>query len=260
MVDQSQLIFDNSTKLTRPLVDLILQQSTSLPFEVIEAQSTARREIRHEVKQSQSVLCNELFTKLPASLQRSMEVASETGASTWLSMLPIQEHGFALHKGAFRDALCLRYGWQPILLPSTCVCGKTFSIEHALNCPCGGYPFIRHNELRDITATLLTEVCHSVGTEPGLQPLSGEFLKYKTTNDADDARVDIAAENFWCRNRQKSYFEVKMFSPFAKSYVKESLIQCDHHLELNKKCAYEARVREVELGCFTPLAGVFYFW
>ena len=50
LVDQSQLIFDNSTILTRPLVDLILQQSTSLPFEVIEAQSTARCEIRREVK------------------------------------------------------------------------------------------------------------------------------------------------------------------------------------------------------------------
>ena len=97
-----------------------------------------------------------------------MEVASETGASTWLSMLPIQEHGFALHKVAFRDALCLRYGWQPNLLLSTCVCGKTFFIEHALNFPCGSYPSIRHNELWDITATLLAEVCHSVGTELGL--------------------------------------------------------------------------------------------
>ena len=33
----------------------------------------------------------------------------------------------------------------------------------------------------------------SVGNEPGLQPLSGEFLKYKTANDADDACVDIVA-------------------------------------------------------------------
>ena len=253
MIDQSQLLFDNSTRLTRPLVDLILQQSTSLPFDVIEAQSTARCKIHQELKQSQSVHSNELFAKLPASLQRSMEVASESGASTWLSLLPIQEHGFALHKGAFRDALCLCYGWQPNLLPSTCVCGKTFSIEHALNCPCGGYPSIRHNELRDITASLLTEVCHSVGTEPCLQPLSSEFLKYKTANDADDARVDIVAENFWCCNRQKSYLDVKVFNPFAKSYVKETLTQCYRHLEKDKKRAYEARVREVELGCFTPL-------
>ena len=35
--------------------------------------------------------------------------------------------------------------------------------------------------------------------------------------------------------------------------MKESLTQCYHRLELDKKRAYEARVHEVELGCFTPL-------
>ena len=75
-----------------------------------------------------------------------------------------------------------------------------------------------------ITATLLTEVCHSVGTEPCLQPLSGEFLKYKTANDADYACVDIVADHFWCRNRQKSYLDVKVFNPFTKSYVIDPML------------------------------------
>ena len=44
-------------------------------------------------------------------------------------------------------------------------------MEHALSCPCGGLPSIRHNELRDITAALLSEVCHNVGIEPPLQPV-----------------------------------------------------------------------------------------
>ena len=44
-----------------------------------------------------------------------------------------------------------------------------------------------------------------------------------------------------------------MFNHLAKSYVKESLTQCYRHLEMDKKRAYEARVREVEPGCFTPL-------
>ncbi len=35
-----------------------------------------------------------------------------------------------------------------------------------------GFPSIRHNEIRDITANLLTEVCHDVSVEPGLQPLT----------------------------------------------------------------------------------------
>ena len=129
------------------------------------------------------------------------------------------------------------------VLFATCVCGKTFSIEHALNCPCGGYPSIRHNELRDITATLLTEVCHSVGTELVYNPY---LVSFSSTNDADDPCVDIVAENFWCCNRQKSYLDVKEFNPFAKSYVKESLTQCYRCLELDKKCVYEARVHEVE--------------
>ena len=81
-------------------------------------------------------------------------------------------------RGVFRDALCLRYGWRPPLLPLTCVGGKRFTVEHALRCPCGGFPSIRHNELRDITAELLTEVCRCVGVEPTLQPLTGEQLSY----------------------------------------------------------------------------------
>jgi len=38
--------------------------------------------------------------------------------------------------------------------------------------PFGDFLTIRHNEFRDLTATLLTEVCHNVLTEPALQPIS----------------------------------------------------------------------------------------
>ena len=90
----------------------------------------------------------ELMEKLPNSMQRSLNLAADKGASTWLSTLPIEEHGFALHKSAFRVALCLRYGWQPALLPSHCVCGKKLSIDHAFNCTHGGFLSVRHNEIR----------------------------------------------------------------------------------------------------------------
>ena len=78
--------------------------------------------------------------------------------SSWLVALPIQKHGFSLHKSAFQDALCLHYGWQPSLLLSACVCGHAFTTDHALNCHMGGFPTICHNEVRDLTANLLTEV------------------------------------------------------------------------------------------------------
>ena len=75
------------------------------------------------------------------------------------------EHGFLLHKGEFRDALCLRCGWNHRNTPISCNCGTPFSVDHAMTCHMGGIPTIRHNEIRDIAATLLTDICHNVATE-----------------------------------------------------------------------------------------------
>ena len=105
-----------------------------------------------------------------------MELTQEKGASCWLTALPIEQFRFHLHKRDFRDALALRYGWLPSQAPTHCACGKSFTVEHALSCPKGGFPSIRHNEVRDLTAILLTEVCHNVSIEPDLQPLTGEQL------------------------------------------------------------------------------------
>ena len=52
--------------------------------------------------------------------------------------------------------------------PQTCSCGSQFTVDHAMVCHMGGFPTIRHNEIRDMTASLLTEVCHNVATEPPL--------------------------------------------------------------------------------------------
>ena len=77
-------------------------------------------------------------------------------------------------------------------IPSNCTCGVKFSVEHALSCSKGGFPSIRHNEIRDLTANLLTEVCNDVCIKLGLQPIDGEGL-----TDQDGARLDIAANGFW---------------------------------------------------------------
>ena len=61
-------------------------------------------------------------------------------------------------------------------LPQACVCGKSFSMQHAFSCPCGGFPSISHSEIRDLTASLLSEVCCDVGVEPAPQPLDCEPL------------------------------------------------------------------------------------
>ena len=101
---------------------------------------------------------------------------STRGASSWLTSLPLEEFSFTLHKGPFRDAIALRYGWQPWHTPTTCACGSNFSVEHALSCPKGSFPIVRHNEVRDLVANLMmSEVfCHYVCIDPTLQPITGE--------------------------------------------------------------------------------------
>ena len=156
----------------------------------------------------------DLKTRLPQHLLRSAKLASEKGAYSWLTALLITAHGFALHKGAFRDALCLRYGWTPTNLPSECVCGVTFITEHALTCPTGGTTIIRHNEVRDIMANLLTEVCHDVRIEPHLQSIADNTFSTLGAASNDDARLDVVASGFWGGRFEKTFLDVRILNPY----------------------------------------------
>ena len=106
--------------------------------DIIVCQRQAKAEVVPLKCEHQSTSASALKSALSVDLQRILSYAAETGASSWLTALPVEEHGFALHKGAFRDAICLRYGWHPSGLPSICACSKTFTVEHAMNCPTGG--------------------------------------------------------------------------------------------------------------------------
>ena len=84
--------YSNSEKITEPLVALILQQKQICPTDTW----TEMERIKVDVKKD-----------LSESLKRRVELAKEKGASVWLMALPLDMNGFALHKSAFRDALCL---------------------------------------------------------------------------------------------------------------------------------------------------------
>ena len=117
----------------------------------------------------------------------------------------------------YDDALALRYGWLPANMPTSCACGAVFSVEHALSCPKGGFPSIRHNEIRDYTAYLLSEICHNVSTEPHFQPIRGEVHTYASANFQDGARLDAAADGFWGSRFERAFIVVKVFNPYAPS-------------------------------------------
>ena len=177
LLNLSHMEYTASQKISQPLTNHILQQLTTYPAHIKEEQhaaiATNYRLKRHQLQQSASDL-----STLSPSLQRAMTLAQEKGASSWLTALLINEFGFALHKGAFWDALgCLFMPphHAPVVTASPCM-------EHILSCPKGGFPSIRHNEIREITTTLLSEVCHDVAIELHLQTLSGEAFPHATPN------------------------------------------------------------------------------
>ena len=138
-------------------------------------------------------------------------------------------------------------------MPSKCECGNTFNVEHALSCAKGGFPSLRHNEVRDITASLLTEVCSEVCVEPDLQPVTSDQLNGASANSQDGARLDVSANGVWGGIFQKTYFDVRVFNPLAPSNRNQAPASVYRKHELEKKRAYQQRIQEVEHSSFTPL-------
>ncbi|XP_062523730.1 uncharacterized protein LOC134198370 [Corticium candelabrum] len=120
-------------------------------------------------------------------------------------------------------------------------------------CQKGGFPTLRHNEIRNITADLLREVSTDVTIEPVLRPLDGEQFAHRTAITDDNARVDISARGVW-RHGERAFFDVRVFYPNAASNRKHSSLKSAYVSHENeKKRAYGERIREVEHGSFTPL-------
>ena len=214
--------FEASQRLTQPLTSLLTDQSFSFSVDILLNQERIRKAIHQERKTHSKSEADALITELSEDLHHAIVLAQEKGASSWLSALPIREHGFTLHNGAFRDAMALRYGWTLKEILVECVCGKSFTMEHALSCQRGGFLTSRHNDVRDLTTSLLSEVCSNVSIEPALQELNGETL-HGSANSQKGARMDIAVDGFWGPRREQTFIDVRIFKTFSPSKGKCSL-------------------------------------
>ena len=122
-----------------------------------------------------------------------------------------------------------------------------------MRCKTGGFICRRHDEVRDITASLLREICLDVAIEPQLIPQEkGEEFRYKTANSQADARLDISARDFWTRG-QRAFFDIRVFDPLAPSYRNMSLQASHEKNEKDKMRKYGQRVIQIEQGSLTPL-------
>ena len=86
-----------------------------------------KTQVRKQVRDCLRAQAASLLSELDSESRRVLELAAEKGAYSWLTA---KHYGFHLHKGAFRGALHLCYGWTPPNLPTTCACGKPFTVSH----------------------------------------------------------------------------------------------------------------------------------
>ena len=160
----------------------------------------------------------------------------------WLMSLPLKEMGFNLNNREFRNGLSLRDDWSITDIPSTCLCGEPFTIDHAMICMRGGSVIQRHNELRDLEAELPNMVCkHAVTELVPLQDVEGEQL----------TRGWIYMHVVFGSPSDQPFFDVRVCHPKAESY-RDLEPQQIYRLH-EKKRQYSTRVLDIEHGTFTTL-------
>ena len=85
-------------------------------------------------------------------------------------------------------------------------------------CRHGCLTVICYNELRDLTASWLHEVCYDGAVEPPSQPLTSEAIVPTSANRRDDARADVHARGFWGR-QQGAFLILGCFIPMHLAIV-----------------------------------------
>ena len=137
-------------------------------------------------------------------------------------------------------------------LPSKCVCGEIFSVDHALICKKGGFISKRHDNIRDLLTVLLNKVCVDVQSEPHLIPIKTEKFNLRSANTNDDSRLDVKARGFWTRD-QTAFFDIRVTHVGSQSNKNRDTNTVFRQHELETKRQYMQRVLDVEQGSFTPL-------
>ena len=242
--------YGNSVSASKQLSSNILDQISHLQFDTRTYNNTKNNIVKKRLEEHQKVL-EDLREKMSNDQLRANELSQQKGASSWLGCLPLKREGFSLNKREFYDGVRLRYRWTPKYMPSTCICGKRFDVDHAISCQKGGFIHRRHDELKELIGHIAGDLYCDVEIEPNLLPMTGETLHH-SANKQPDARLDISIRGFWQRG-ERAFADVRIFNPFAQTHLNQKLEKCFSNNEKEKKRAYGQRVIEVEHGSFTPL-------
>ena len=136
-------------------------------------------------------------------------------------------------------------------MPSVCVCGDNFNVDHAMICKRAG---LSSNAIMNwgIWRRKCFARCVMALKLNQFYKKSQEKSWLREANTAPDARLDIVARGFWERQRS-AFFDVRICPPNADSYRDMELNQIYRQHETEKKRQYASGILEVEQATFTPL-------
>ena len=80
------------------------------------------------------------------------------------------------------------------------------------------------------------------------------------SNSEQNARLDVAANGVWGGRFERTFFDVRVFNPFAKSNMDTPLATTYRRHENDKRRQYEQRVIQVEHSSFVPLYSFLCHW
>ena len=244
--------FNASLDITAPHVNSIVSK---LHHSSTRADGGKKCEINAKRRAAAKSPIERIDGSLSPDLLQAVQQTRDKGARSWLNAIPMEEHGLALNKQEFRDSLCLRYNLPLPNLPSYCVCGEMFTVNHALSCKNGGFVAQRHDTIRDLLTSHISKVCRNVEKEPLLQPLDNEVFNRQSTVTSREAMLDMKAGGFWTPG-VTAFFDVRVTHVNSRSNQGKytatiSSQRARKREELKRK--YSQRVMDVEMGTLTPL-------
>ena len=108
--------------------------------------------------------------------------------------LPIEEFGFTLHKGAFRDAIAFRYEWPSPRIPVSCDCGSWNLLYRAQKVDFHHFAITRSGTC---LLTCYQKFAMTSVSNPAYNHFQQRQLNGASSNVQDGAHLDIVANGFW---------------------------------------------------------------
>uniref|UniRef100_A0A0G4H122 Uncharacterized protein n=1 Tax=Chromera velia CCMP2878 TaxID=1169474 RepID=A0A0G4H122_9ALVE len=150
--------YKTSAAASEAIIEAILQGEDIDTDEHVKRGQKARAAHKEAVEKEWERLGSQSGQAASEDQCEEVKQSKEKRQSGWLTATPLKEYRMNLSPDEFRDTMTIRYQGRVGGEKNRCEgCGGRWSLQHALNCPVGGLPTLRHDEVNRTWASLAAE-------------------------------------------------------------------------------------------------------